>query len=42
MDLSVGPDGNLYAATHGRGLWRIPLPAAVPTATTTAPAKKKK
>lgn len=27
MDLHVGPDGNLYSATHGRGIWRIPLPA---------------
>jgi sugar lactone lactonase YvrE len=24
MDLSVAPDGNIYAATHGRGLWKIP------------------
>jgi hypothetical protein len=24
MDLSVGPDGNLYVGTHGRGIWRIP------------------
>jgi hypothetical protein len=23
MDLHLGPDGNLYVATHGRGLWRI-------------------
>jgi hypothetical protein len=23
MDLSLGPDGNIYVATHGRGLWRI-------------------
>jgi hypothetical protein len=23
MDLHVGPDGNIYVATHGRGLWRI-------------------
>lgn len=22
-DLTVGPDGQLYAATHGRGVWRI-------------------
>jgi hypothetical protein len=22
-DLTVGPDGNIYAATHGRGVWRI-------------------
>jgi hypothetical protein len=25
MELHVGPDGNLYAATHGRGIWRIAL-----------------
>ncbi|HET6166385.1 MAG TPA: hypothetical protein VFE07_06120, partial [Marmoricola sp.] len=25
MDLTVGPDGYLYAATHGRGVWRTPL-----------------
>jgi hypothetical protein len=24
-DLSVTPDGRLLAATHGRGLWVIPL-----------------
>jgi hypothetical protein len=24
-DISVGPDGYLYAATHGRGLWRTPV-----------------
>jgi sugar lactone lactonase YvrE len=23
MDLHKGPDGNLYAATHGRGIWKI-------------------
>ena len=23
MDVEPGPDGNLYAATHGRGIWRI-------------------
>jgi sugar lactone lactonase YvrE len=22
-DLTVGPNGNIYAATHGRGIWRI-------------------
>ena len=22
MDLSLGPDGQLYVATHGRGIWR--------------------
>jgi hypothetical protein len=27
MKLTVGPDGNLYAATHGRGIWSIPLPS---------------
>ena len=26
MDLESAPDGNLYAATHGRGIWSIPLP----------------
>jgi hypothetical protein len=25
FDLHVSADGNLYAATHGRGLWRTPL-----------------
>ena len=24
LDLHSGPDGNLYVATHGRGIWRIP------------------
>jgi hypothetical protein len=23
MDLNLGFDGNLYVATHGRGIWRI-------------------
>jgi len=23
MDLTEGPDGNIYAATHGRGIWSI-------------------
>jgi len=27
MDLESGPDGNLYAATHGRGIWSIAPPA---------------
>lgn len=26
MDLTVGPDGRLYAATHGRGIWSITAP----------------
>jgi hypothetical protein len=26
MDVELGPDGKVYAATHGRGLWRIALP----------------
>ncbi|NNM45601.1 WD40/YVTN/BNR-like repeat-containing protein [Knoellia koreensis] len=26
MDLEVAPDGNLYAATHGRGMWSIAAP----------------
>ena len=24
-DLTAGPDGYIYAATHGRGVWRIPF-----------------
>jgi photosystem II stability/assembly factor-like uncharacterized protein len=26
MDITIGPDGNLYAATHGRGIWSISAP----------------
>jgi hypothetical protein len=26
MDLHIGPDGRLYAATHGRGIWSIVKP----------------
>ena len=26
MDLSIGPDGLLYAATHGRGIWSTTAP----------------
>jgi hypothetical protein len=26
MDLHLGPDGRLYAATHGRGIWSISQP----------------
>ena len=26
MDLHLGPDGLLYAATHGRGIWSAPQP----------------
>ena len=26
MDLTVGPNALLYAATHGRGIWSIPAP----------------
>ena len=26
MDLTVGPDGRLYVATHGRGIWSTPSP----------------
>ena len=40
MDLSVGPDDKLYVGTHGRGIWRIDLPAGSftpPTADTLAP-----
>jgi sugar lactone lactonase YvrE len=24
-DVTMGPDGKLYAATHGRGIWRLQL-----------------
>ena len=24
LDLQSGPDGNMYVATHGRGIWRTP------------------
>lgn len=27
MDLHVGPDGLVYSATHGRGIWSIALPS---------------
>jgi hypothetical protein len=26
MDIHLGPDGRLYAATHGRGIWSITAP----------------
>jgi hypothetical protein len=26
MDVEVAQDGNVYAATHGRGIWSVPLP----------------
>jgi len=26
-DVTVGPDGYIYAATHGRGVWRIAFPS---------------
>ncbi|PYQ12831.1 MAG: glycosyl hydrolase [Acidobacteria bacterium] len=26
LDITVGPDGKLYAATHGRGIWSIAQP----------------
>jgi hypothetical protein len=25
FDITVGPDGYLYAATHGRGIWKTPV-----------------
>jgi hypothetical protein len=27
LDVELGPDNNIYAATHGRGIWRIASPA---------------
>jgi ligand-binding sensor domain-containing protein len=38
MDLSVGPDGNLYVGTHGRGIWRIAVPVGSLTPATAAAA----
>jgi hypothetical protein len=38
MDLSIGPDENLYVGTHGRGIWRIGLPAGSFTAPRSAAA----
>ena len=26
MDVEIATDGNVYAATHGRGIWSVPLP----------------
>ena len=26
LDVERGPDGKIYAATHGRGIWRIATP----------------
>lgn len=26
LDLRIGPDGKIYAATHGRGIWSIAVP----------------
>jgi hypothetical protein len=31
FDLHEGADGNLYAATHGRGIWRMPISALSPS-----------
>jgi len=28
MDVELGPDNNLYVATHGRGIWSLPSPVA--------------
>ena len=25
FELHLGPDGQLYAATHGRGIWKTPI-----------------
>jgi hypothetical protein len=32
MDVELGPDNNLYVATHGRGIWSIASPVAALTA----------
>jgi hypothetical protein len=45
MDVELGPDNRIYAATHGRGIWSIANPGVAPTTVTTAtptsPKKKK-
>lgn len=32
LDVELGPDGKIYAATHGRGIWRVTFPGS-PTTT---------
>jgi hypothetical protein len=34
MDVELGPDNNIYAATHGRGIWSITNPGVAPATTT--------
>ena len=41
LDLELGPDANIYAATHGRGIWRIASPVATATTTATTGGGKK-
>jgi hypothetical protein len=36
MDVELGPDGKIYAATHGRGIWSIDNPTVTTTTTTTS------
>jgi hypothetical protein len=42
MDVELGPDNKIYAATHGRGIWSIANPGTTTstTSTTTSPKKK--
>jgi hypothetical protein len=35
MDVELGPDNRIYAATHGRGIWSIANPGVAPTTVTT-------
>jgi len=36
MDVELGPDNNIYAATHGRGIWSIANPGVAITPSTTS------
>ncbi|MFL5964363.1 MAG: Arc family DNA-binding protein [Gaiellaceae bacterium] len=42
MDVELGPDGSIYAATHGRGIWSIANPTVATTTTTTTSTTPKK
>jgi hypothetical protein len=42
MDVEYGPDGKIYVATHGRGIWRIVKPGTTTTTTSTTTSPKKK
>ena len=41
LDLELGPDGNIYVASYGRGIWRIASPVVTTATATTAGGKKR-